>query len=147
MTQDAYLHSDTVIQRLVTEWQKYGKLVIAYDFDNTVFDYHGHGHSYDQVIELLRECNEFGAHLVVFTARREDEYDFVKEYLDSNNIPYDSINEDVINFNQYGRKLYYNILLDDRAGLLSAYESLKSALAIVKSQKSNTRGATQHENC
>lgn len=147
MTQDAYLHSDTVIQRLVTEWQKYGKLVIAYDFDNTVFDFHGQGHSYNQVIELLRECNEFGAHLVVFTARREDEYDFVKEYLDSNNIPYDSINEDVINFNQYGRKLYYNILLDDRAGLLSAYESLKSALAIVRSQKSNTRGATQHENC
>jgi hydroxymethylpyrimidine pyrophosphatase-like HAD family hydrolase len=127
-----YLNPNNVVERLVIEWKKYGKLVIAYDFDNTVYDYHKQGHIYDEVIQLLRECHKQGAFLTVFTACADEKFPWIKEFLTENNIPFDAINEspDYIPFS--GRKIYYNILLDDRAGLQSAYEDLKMALTIVR---------------
>lgn len=53
---DLYLYEENVTERLITEWKKYGSLVVAYDFDNTVYDYHKEGHSYEYVIQLLREA-------------------------------------------------------------------------------------------
>ena len=130
---DYFLSEENVTTRLIAEWEKYGSLVIAYDFDNTVYDYHKQGHSYDAVIQLLRECKGQNAHLMVYTARRDDELSFVRSYLDEQDIPYDSINEtpDFLPF-QDGKKLYFNILLDDRAGLPSAYRSLLQAVEHMK---------------
>jgi hypothetical protein len=130
---DFYLEDDNVIKRLVTEWKQYNNLVIAYDYDNTVYDYHHKGHTYDDIIQLLRECKDFGAHLVVFTACTDDVFPNIMEYLKTNHIPYDAINESP-KFVPVtgGKKIYFNILLDDRAGLSSAYRCLKSALATMK---------------
>jgi hypothetical protein len=36
-----------------------------------------------------------------------------------------------------GRKIYYNILLDDRAGLFSAYQALHIACLHMEHQKEN----------
>lgn len=119
------------INRLVAEWTKYGKLVIAYDFDGTVYDFHKEGFTFKMVPELLRECKEQGAHLIVYTANSDIE--FIKNYLDANNIPFDYINENPPELNlPKGGKLYYNILLDDRAGLNEAYLQLQTALMIMK---------------
>lgn len=109
------------------------KLIIAYDFDNTVYDYHKKGHTYDDVVALLRKAKQFGCYLIVFTSAEKERYPDIKKYLRDNNIPYDSINEncpDTSNFK--GRKIYYNILLDDRAGLISAYRILNSCLGKIK---------------
>jgi hypothetical protein len=132
---DYYLQDLNVINRLVDEWEKYGKLVIAYDFDNTVYDFHNKGYKFDKVIELLRECREYGAYFIVFTASLPSRYEFIRNYLDENNIPYDSINEDYHETSYMGRKIYYNILLDDRAGLSSAYQNLKWTLDILKGER------------
>lgn len=131
---DLYLYEENVTERLIREWKKYGSLVVAYDFDNTVYDYHKEGHSYECVIQLLREAKKLNAYLMVYTARRDSELSFVKEYLEENNIPFDSINEtpDFIPFSD-GKKLYYNILLDDRAGLPSAYRCLLNAVTYMDS--------------
>jgi hypothetical protein len=135
MSRDHYASDMNAVIRLVSEWKKYGKIVIAYDFDNTVFDYHNEGHTYPEVIELLRQCNEFGAYLVVYSSSTEDRYPFIMEYLDKNNIPYDSINETMPALNlPLGGKLYYNILLDDRAGLKSAIYQLKTSLRIMRGE-------------
>lgn len=65
------------------------------------------------------------AKLVVFSASQEERYPYIADYLIQNNIPFDAINEDVlIEKRKPTRKLYYNILLDDRAGLGSAYAAL-----------------------
>lgn len=127
-----YMDKTVVVDRLVREWRQHGKLVIAYDYDNTVFDYHNEGHDYSSVIELLRECKRYGAHLVVFTACEEEKFPVMRQFLDDNRIPYDAINEqpDFLPFT--GRKIYYNILLDDRAGLESACKALATALHIMK---------------
>lgn len=130
---DFYLEDANVIERLVAEWKKYGRLVVAYDYDNTVYDYHRAGLTFEDVAELLRECKAHGAHLVVFTACGEVQYPDIRAYLAANGIPCDAINEDppFVPITG-GRKIYYNILLDDRAGLASAYRCLRSALDLIK---------------
>jgi hypothetical protein len=40
-----YLNQANVVKRLISEWDTHGKLIIDYDFDNTVFDYHSEGHT------------------------------------------------------------------------------------------------------
>ena len=131
---DPYLNNNNVINRLVEEWEKYGKIIIAYDFDNTIYDYHNKGYKYPKIINLLQECKNIGAYFIVFTSSPKERYNFIEKYLIKHNIPYDTINEniDVAQFD--GRKIYYNILLDDRAGLSISYNNLKKVLDIKKNK-------------
>lgn len=133
---DFYLNRDNVTNRLIREWKEHGKLVIAYDFDNTVFDYHGEGHTYDDVVALLRRCKRVGAHFIVFTAAAPERHSEIIKYLHEHDIPFDYINENVpeLPFGNNG-KVYYNILLDDRAGLDSAYASLRDACTTLRLEK------------
>ena len=128
----SYLNEDMNFLRLVSEWKKYGKLVIAYDFDNTVYDYHKIGLKIEPIIAILNEAKKIGAYFIVHTARLEDEYDFVRKYLIENNIPFDCINENIEATGFNTKKPFYNILLDDRAGLRSAYEDLSRAIKLMK---------------
>lgn len=127
MSSHHYMNHNNVGQRLVKEWIQHGKLIVAYDFDNTVFDYHGEGHNYEDVINLLRDCRRLGAYLIVFTAAEEERHVEIKMFLEKNQIPFDAINENMPGLPFKGRKIYYNILLDDRAGLESAYSALMYA--------------------
>lgn len=142
---DPFLDNKVCEDRLFEEWQKYGKLIIAYDFDNTVFPYSDPNYTFDNVIELLRECKKNEFWLVVFTSCNEDRIPELKEYLKKHNIPYDSINEtaDFIPFK--GRKIYYNLLLDDRAGLSAAYMQLKSVLYKIRGVKNEEYLSTLSE--
>lgn len=121
---DYYMDDQNVLDRLIKEYKKYDTLIVAYDFDNTVYDYHADGHSYNSVIKLLRKLNMLGCYLIVFTASDESKFEFIGDYLNNNSIPFDAINKNApfVNFNS--GKIYYNILLDDRAGLKSAYDIL-----------------------
>ena len=75
---DFYLNKKNTYQRLVTEFEKYESLVVAFDFDNTVYDFHHVGLEFTDVISLLRDLKKIGCYLIVFTAN-EDET-FVKNY-------------------------------------------------------------------
>jgi len=134
---DYYLNNENVINRLIEEWKKYGKIIIAYDFDDTVFDFWKKGRTYTDVISLLQRYDKAGAYFVVFTCCGEDEYGKIKDYLYSNNIPFDRINNnfDFIKFT--GRKIYYNIMLDDRSGLQSSYECLLNAVEQIERENIN----------
>jgi hypothetical protein len=136
---DPYLVPGTSTLRLVKEWEKHGKLIVAYDFDGTVHDYHGEGHQYDKVIALLRECKKMGCYLIVFSTSEPERHDFIKNYLDRWDIPYDSVNENMPGLPFKGGKIYYNILLDDRAGLDSAYSSLLQASMYIKLKREETK--------
>lgn len=131
---DYFLDDKNCIERLFNEWKKYGSIIVAYDYDNTVFDYYNKGYSYQQIVELLRECKKMKFHLTVFTSCNDDRFPEIKKYLEENNIPFDGINEtpDFIPFK--GRKVYFNILLDDRAGLSSAYDQLWKVIYSIRGQ-------------
>ncbi len=126
MFQHPYLNHATCVERLRAWHQRNGRLIVAYDFDNTVYDYHAKGHDYSEVIRLLQRAHQAGCYLIVFTGNQDTE--FVIRYLADNAIPYDLINEHAPFAPSSARKIYYNLLLDDAAGLESAYRQLECFL-------------------
>ena len=119
---DEYLIPNSSFLRLYNEYKKYKNLVIAYDFDNTVYDFHKKGNTYTQVIELLQKLKKLNCICICFTAN-EDE-DFVRKYCKFNHIPLDKLNENPDFFKSNSKKIYFNALLDDRAGLQQVYQEL-----------------------
>lgn len=119
---------DNAIQRLKKEITKYGKIYIAFDFDNTIFDYHNTGIDCSPVISLLKQCSDLGHKLILFTATSDEErLTFMKLYC-----KHFGINVSYINENPEvpgGIKPYYNILLDDRAGLEESVYVLFNAIS------------------
>lgn len=127
---DQYLVPFASQERLIREYEKHGSLIIGFDFDGTVHDYHKTGEKYDMVINLLRELKEINCKLICWTCHRDHEY--VKEYLTKNNIPFDGINTDGIDLGYESRKPFFNALLDDRAGLDHVYYELKYLMSYLK---------------
>lgn len=121
---DFYLNYDNQLKRLINDYEKWGKLVIAYDFDNTVYDYDNNDCEHRNVIELLRKLAKYG-HFLCYTCRLQEDYQMIMEYLNMNCIPCDKLNDNIVelDFNM-AKKPFYHILLDDRAGLTSAYNLL-----------------------
>ena len=72
-------------------------------------------YSYEFVVNLLRLWRPY-ANYIVFTASPEYRFKYIKDYLTKNNIPFDTINSEILE-RHYTRKVYYNVFLDDRAGL------------------------------
>ena len=128
---DPYMNKEIVKNRLRKEFQKYGSLIIAFDFDYTVHNYQNETYSYEFVSKLLRGWRPY-AKLIVFSASPESRYEYISNYLDEHDIPFDTINEDVLERN-YTRKIYYNVFLDDRAGLGETAEILFELLEEIKS--------------
>ena len=120
-------------KRLLEEYHKYGKLIVAFDFDNTIYDYHNNGGDYSEVISLLRKCAALSFKLILFTTEEDDEklqwkVETCAELLNTKEI---LVNKS--NLFPHAVKPYYNILLDDRAGLEESYEILKYVVDEIKS--------------
>ena len=129
MSKHPYLDHDTCVKRLLEWHEKNGRLIVAYDFDNTVYDYHHKGHDYSEVVDLIRRAKQAGCYLIVFTGNEDST--LVRGFLDENSIPYDQINEQAPFVPTTARKIYYNLLLDDAAGLLSASAQLEVFLNLI----------------
>ncbi len=120
---DYYLEQNNSFLRLQKEYKEHKSIVVAFDFDDTVYDYHKKGRLYNDVINLLTELKEIGCYLICWTGNTD--YEFVEGYLNNNNIPFDSINEPPPFYKSQSRKIYANAYLDDRAGLKQVYNELK----------------------
>lgn len=131
---DEYLKPNTAVARLIHEYTKYGSLVIAFDFDGTVHDYHNEGHSHEMVRQLIRDLRaDLNVTLVCWTAYKDLNY--VANFLNTNHIPFDYINEGGINLGYESKKPFFSILLDDRCGLNEAYTQLKELLTVINYRK------------
>lgn len=133
MISNPYLLENNILFRLFREYVTHGSLVIAYDFDNTVFDYHNQGIEYSDTIELLQDLKSVGCTLICFTA--SEDIDHISKYLTDNDIPFDKINENPDFWKGTGRKIYFNALLDDRAGLNEMSRVLKDLILMIKELK------------
>lgn len=119
-------------ERLQKDYLVHKSLFVAFDYDNTVFDYHNQGINYDSVIELLRVCKSLGFTLILFTGNEGEQLEVIKKDLVARNIPFDLINENPL---MKTRKPYYNVLLDDRAGLYESYNNLKKLTDEIRNNK------------
>lgn len=136
---DRFINDKECINRLLGEWKTHGNLIVAYDYDNTVFDYHKRGDKFEQVIALIRQVKKLGCTVIVFTSCDESRFEDIRQFLKDNDIPCDGINENAKTIAFTGRKIYYNILLDDRAGLSASYNQLKEVAELVELNRNADR--------
>lgn len=120
---DFYLEPGNARQRLLDEYRKYGSLVIAFDFDDTVYDFHKKERSYADVVQLLRTLKTKNCFLICWTG--QEDLAFVAAYLEEHHIPFDRINENPPFKKSSSKKIYANAYLDDRAGLSQVYNELQ----------------------
>lgn len=115
------------IERLYRDYLKYDTLYIAFDFDNTIWDFDNAKTNYSDniefahknVIDILKKCKKHGFKLILWTScpKIEDEItknDICKSW---------GIDPDYINWSPLSpgaTKPHFSLLLDDRAGLESA---------------------------
>ena len=140
---DPFLSDYRAIERLIKDYINHGQLIIAYDYDNTVYDYHKKGYQFNMITDLLRECEPY-AKFIVYTHSNDDRHGEIIEYLDKNKLPWDTINEGIVwaNGKKEG-KLFFNHLLDDRAGLRSAFIILDKAMRIIRQQPKTIKEARE----
>lgn len=131
-TTDFFLSEENCINRLIEDYVKHGSLAIAYDYDNTVFDYHNKWYTFENIVALLREAKDIlgNSYFSVFTAN--EDHNGIRKYLREENIPMDGINQSPPFREWKSEKPYYNLLLDDRAWLPSAYRQLKAVIEFAK---------------
>lgn len=68
-----YLSNDECFNRLKREFDKHLKLVIGFDFDNTIFDVHNEGFECSLLITLLKKAKELGFIMCLYTSESSPE--------------------------------------------------------------------------
>ena len=124
------------LDRLETEWEQYGKIMSACDYDDTLSPWKLEGFDPSRVIEILKAAKQTGAYLVIFTACHENRYPEILDYCKSQGLEIDGINKNPLDL-PYGndRKIYANIFLDDRAGLNEALTILEMAMYRIRGKR------------
>ena len=120
-TNEAYAFS-----RLIDHYNTHGRIIVAYDIDDTVRPYYSG--SCEKVKSVLRAAAQYlNCYFIAYTCNPNIEK--IKEYLKEEELPFDSINENAPFAPNYtGGKLFYNIFLDDKAGLAEATERLEDLI-------------------
>lgn len=140
---DTYLNVSNALDRLLKEYDKYGSLIIALDFDDTIFNFHNNkDNSYDMVISLVKDLKSIGCSIIIWTGNKDIE--LIKNYCKEIGIEFDKINENMPvaeeyfksnNYDLIPRKIYANAYLDDRAGLLECFNLLSAVIRYAKSKQ------------
>ncbi len=132
---DPYLDHTRCVARLIREWEKHGALIVACDFDDSIYPFHGTDDTHPLVTALVRECSDLGWHIVIWTASHPDRYPLMRAHLAAAGIKVAAVNENPpelkLPFGKWG-KIYFNVCLDDRCGLSAAYAQLREVVDHVK---------------
>ncbi len=131
---DTYFSTEVCVERLYTEYTKHKRLIVAVDFDSTVYPWKTES-SHEQVLTLVKKCSDLGFYIVIFSASDAGRYQFMGDFLNSKGIKVSSINKNPIDL-PYGNngKIYYNLLLDDRSGLGQSVEILNKTLDLIENK-------------
>lgn len=127
---DFYLQANASYNRLEEEYKKYGKLIFCVDYDDTLYDFHKKGRTYDDIVQLLKRWEPY-SEVIIFTGNGEEKYPEIERYLNEHGIKYKGVNCDssiAVN----GRKVYANVYIDDRAGLLQIYSELLTLITKIE---------------
>lgn len=134
---EKYLKEGESLKRLLKDYRDFGTLIVAVDFDDTLFDFCGEGYNCDKVKSLLQDLDAIGCEIAIWTANQDVE--FVEQYLKDNNIPFNCINEECPTSEKWlegkeyrPRKIFAHAYLDDRAGLRQVYGELCEFIEEVK---------------
>lgn len=119
------------VQRIFHEWTIYSKIVIAVDFDDTIYPWkYSTQKKCDKIINLLKWCKVTGCYIMIHTTSNHDRYSEIEKYCKKKGLKIDSINSNPKELDlPYGNegKPFYNWQLCDRSGLDYATKVLEKA--------------------
>lgn len=121
---NSYLNDRKAIDRLKKEYLEHSSLIIGFDFDETIYDFHKTGLELQPVIDLLIKCSNLGFTMCLNSIN--DRIGFKDSYTKQLGIKVEYVNSSPV-FKDMG-KPYFNIFLDDRAGLSASYNILLTTL-------------------
>lgn len=123
--------------RLLKQYDEHKTLIIAVDFDDTIFA--GNVNSQkdlEPIIEKLKEAVEIGLKIVIYTARNEKYFPDIEVFCENIGLKIEAINKDIIQLREpTSGKIYYNLFLDDKAGLEQAAVILVYTIEKIKESK------------
>jgi hypothetical protein len=132
-------HANFYTNRLVKEWLKNGKIIIACDLDDTIIPYNEEiKENCKKMVNLILDCQKEDIIFLVNTARSEHQLEKAKQQVEELGIVVHGVNKMHPEWDKpYGinGKLYANIFLDDRGGFWDTYWTLSNALSIVRHQR------------
>lgn len=88
---DTFFADSALLEKLKVHYHNYGKIIVAYDYDDTIAPTYM-SKSCDDVIALLKELKPYAV-FICYTSNHYPEK--VKEYINDNDIPCDAFNENV----------------------------------------------------
>lgn len=119
--------------RLLNDYKKHGGLVVGLDFDNTIYDYNQTGADMSSVIDLVKRAQALNFPICLYTAETDvNKLAWKYNYLKDLGINLLYINQSPLM--KGTQKPFFNILLDDRAGLESACETLLYVIEYAENQ-------------
>lgn len=126
------------VDRLESEWEQHGKIIIGVDYDDTISPWKMNDFDFESVIKILKVAKETGSYIVIFTSCNEERYPEIISYCQSKGLEIDRINETPIEL-QYGNrsKIYANIFIDDRAGLLESLDILEMSMYRIRGKRAS----------
>lgn len=131
-------------ERLFQEWINHGKIIIAVDYDDTISPWKFKSEEdlkfYENVFDILKNAKYTGAYITVWSACNPDRFDEIRSYCKSKGLEIDSINANPIDV-PYGKdkKIYANIYLDDRAGLMESLTMLHNIMYDVRGHRESQK--------
>ena len=132
---NGYDDGNAAIFRLIREYEEHGSLVIAVDFDNTIYDFHNVNLDMSAAKLAVKTAYALGLEVFCFTANADE--DLVR-HVWARDLDIDSvaINKSSLDHLFKGRKPFYSLLLDDRAGLGDAINLLLTICEYIEDKKS-----------
>jgi hypothetical protein len=87
-------HANFFINRLVNEWLKNGKLIIACDLDDTIIPYNEEIKDHcKKVVDLILECQKVGIIFIINTARGEKQLENARNQVEELGIEVHGVNQ------------------------------------------------------
>ena len=118
--------------KLIEATKEHGKIIVGVDFDDTIFPLRDNKYIRERaedLVDLLGELREYIT-LCLWTVADEQSLVYKIALMDEWGIKPDYVNSSPVSYEEV-RKPYFNLVLDDKAGLNEAIEILKEYKAYV----------------
>lgn len=110
-------HLPCLFEKLKAVYEEHDSIIIALDFDDTIFDWKSKGFDCHYVINLVKTCIEkLNAKVILYTCRENIDLEFAKNYCKEQGIKLYGVNSNP-DYPPTSSKMFYNIILDDKACL------------------------------
>ena len=114
-----------LVDKLYEIYKKHGSLYIGVDFDDTIRDF-DNGEIIRPVVEILKQATSLGMKICLYTCREGADLAFAEDFCKKIGLKIDYVNYSPLSPGL--RKPLFNILLDDKAGLVSSVRVLEDLI-------------------